>query len=192
MTRFLELLAALAWLAGCSPALDWREVRSEAGGFVVSLPGKAQVVTREVELPLAGASYKVSMTMTSAGAGATLFAVGFAPLPAALLRDPASTQATLAWFRDGLLRNIEAAGVATAPAPALVAKGGPVAARASEGFDARGRTGRPGQPASPARLAVRLYVVDDRLYQIVAMGAVGDLPDTAVETFFTSFRLVSP
>jgi hypothetical protein len=41
----------------------------------------------------------------------------------------------------------------------------------------------------PAQLAVRLYVVDDRLFQLVALGAEGEIPPQALETFFDSFRL---
>jgi hypothetical protein len=40
------------------------------------------------------------------------------------------------------------------------------------------------------RLAARFHVVDDRLYQLVAIGAEGELTPDALETFFTSFRLI--
>jgi hypothetical protein len=55
-----------------------------------------------------------------------------------------------------------------------------------------GQQGRAGEAPEPARLAARIYVVDDRLYQIVALGRPADLPDHELETFFTSFHLVSP
>jgi len=187
----LRLVLACAVLPGCSPKFDWREVRSAADVYAVSLPGKPQVVTRDLELPLAAGPQKVSMTMTSAGVGPTMFAVGVAHLPAGVAQDSAAVQASLTFFRDGLLRNIGVNKVDQESTPGLVAAGSGTV-RAATSFEARGRLGRQGEPPEPARLAARIYVVDDRLYQIVAMGRVEDLPDHEIETFFTSFHLMNP
>jgi hypothetical protein len=180
----------LVALLGCSPKLDWREVRSPADAYAVSLPGKPQVVTRDLDLPLAAGSQKVSMTMTSAGVGATMFAVGVAHLPAGVPQDAASVQASMAFFRDGLLRNIGVRTAESETVPAL-GKSGAAALRGATSFEARGQLGRPGETPEAARLAARIYVVDDRIYQIVAMGRAADLPDHEIETFFTSFHLTS-
>lgn len=48
----------------------------------------------------------------------------------------------------------------------------------------RDRSGR------ATRLAARFYVVDDRLYQVVAIGAEERIAPPALETFFDSFRLL--
>jgi len=191
MARTIACLLMVAALLGCSPKLDWREVRSSADVYVVSLPGKPQVVTRDVELPLATGPQKVSMTMTSAGVGATMFAVGVAHLPTAVPQDTAALQASMAFFRDGLLRNVGARGADTETTPPS-GKIGSATLRSSTAFEAQGQLARPGEKPEPARLAARIYVVDDRLYQVVAMGRVSDLPDHEIETFFTSFRLTSP
>jgi hypothetical protein len=182
---FLVLVAA--WLVACTPTFDWREVNSTEGGYRVALPGKPQAVTREIELPFVAGDRKVAMTMTSAGAGPTMFAVGVARLPADATRDAAAVQSVLAWFRAGLLRNVGADGARDDDAPPALAGGRTL--RGAIAFEARGRLARAGGAAQPARLAARIYVVDDWLYQVVAMGAADDLPDAAVETFFTSFRL---
>jgi hypothetical protein len=118
LTRFTACALVLPALLACSPKFDWREVRSPADAYAVSLPGKPQVVTRDVELPLAAGPHKVSMTMTSAGVGPTMFAVGVAHLPAGVPQDTAAVQASMAFFRDGLLRNIgvTSAGEETVPA----------------------------------------------------------------------------
>jgi hypothetical protein len=185
------LAPAMAALFGCSPKFDWREVRSPADAYAVSLPGKPQIVTRDLELPLAAGPQKVSVTMTSAGVGPTMFAVGVARLPEGVPQDSAAVQASMAFFRDGLLRNI---GVRSADTQAVPAPGKPAATdvRASTSFEARGHLARSGEAPEPARLAARIYVVDDRLYQVVAMGRADDLPDHEIETFFTSFHLTSP
>jgi hypothetical protein len=182
---------ALLGIAACSPKFDWREIRSTADAYAVSLPGRPQIITRDVDVPLAGGMQKVSMTMTSAGVGGTMFAVGAARLPPEVARNDAALQSAMAFFRDGLLRNIGVTGpVDEAPPAALRARS--VTQRASTSFEARGQLGRQGEKPAAARLAARIYVVDDRLYQIVAMGSAQDLPDSEIETFFTSFHLTAP
>lgn len=183
--RFAALLATL--LAACTPTFDWRDVTSNDGGYRVALPGKPQTVTRDIDLPPAAGARRLAMTMTSAGVGPTMFAVGTARLPADVARDAAAVGATMAWFRAGLLRNIGAEAARDGEAPTALADGR--ALRGAIAFEARGRVASPRGQAQPARLAARIYVVDDRLYQVVAMGAADDLPDTALDTFFASFRL---
>ena len=190
MSRVFAWAVALAVVSACSPKFDWREVRSSADAYAVALPGKPQIITRDLELPLAAGSQKVSMTMTSAGVGATMFAVGAAHLPAGVTQDAAAVQSTMAFFRDGLLRNIGVTGpIQEAPPVALAVAQGKV--RGATSFEAHGHLGRPGEKSAPARLAARIYVVDDRFYQIVAMGSADDLPDNELETFFMSFHLTA-
>lgn len=191
MLRAAFGLVLAGTLLGCSPKFDWREVRSAAGAYAVSLPGKPQVVTRDVELPLAVGPQKVSMTMTSAGVGPTMFAVGVAHLPAGVAQDAAAVQTSMDFVRAGLLRNIGVASADKESVPPL-GSGARGIVRAATSFEARGQLNRAGEAPAPARLAARIYVVDDRLYQIVAMGRASELPDHEIETFFTSFHLVSP
>jgi hypothetical protein len=175
-------LAALA--AACSPRFDWRESRPPAAGYVVALPDRPRTAVREIAFEHPGGAVRTEMTMLSTGIGASLFAVGSARLPPFALDSAAAVDATLDWFSDGLLRNVQA----TQSAPAAI---GPPAGlgtrklRAARAFSAAGSAGS----GRPARLAVRLYVVDDQLFQLVALGAEGEIPPQALETFFDSFRL---
>ena len=174
----------LALIAACSPRLNWREVRQPAAGFVVALPDKPQTVVRELAFEHPAGLVRAEMTMLSTGVGASLFAVGSVSLPPFALETPAALSATLDWFSDGLLRNVQAAQASpgeTGPPAGL----GTQTLRASRAFSADGRAGS----GRPARLAVRLYVVDDRLFQLVALGAEGEISPHALETFFDSFRL---
>ena len=174
----VAILVLAGLLAACSPKFDWREVRPPDAGFVVALPGRPNVETRTLDF----AGGKVAMTMASAGIGATLFAAGAASLsPAALAPD--KIDSTVDWFRAALLRNVGAAEGRSEPAPAL--RG--VTTRAATAVTASGRRGTDGLAV---QLAARFYVVDDRLYQVVALGAAGEIPPQALETFFDSFRLV--
>ena len=184
-TRGLLVWAWGAFLAltatACDPTFNWREFRSP-DGFAVMLPGRPQTVSREVKLP----DGVVQMSMTSTGIGATLFAVGAAQLPAGLSVEPAARERTIAYMRDALVRNIGASQVkqsmTTLPKPSGDSRK-VLAAEAAEasGKDSGGRS---------VQLAARLFIVDDRFFQIVALGAAGEMPAEALETFLTSFRLI--
>lgn len=174
-------LVAILLVAACAPKFDFREIRSADGEFVVMLPDRPQTVSRELDIE----GHKVTMTMVSTGVGPSLFAVGVARLPAEALATDQS-DATLAWFRDGLVRNI--GGQITAQEPAMLSATAAAgrSVRAGQSVQARGRIGADGKAA---QLAARLYLVDDRFYQVVAMGAGDELTPETLETFFSSFRL---
>ncbi|GAB4479242.1 MAG: hypothetical protein OHK0044_26620 [Burkholderiaceae bacterium] len=182
MRRFVRGLAlTTALLAACSPRFDWREVRSADGGFAVLLPDRPQTVARDIDF----AGGRIPMTMTSTGVGPTMFAVGVARLPAQSIADPAAVERAVAYFREALLRNI--GGHVTAARPVPLAAAGGRSLRAAESVVARGQIGADGRAA---QLAARFYVADDRFYQVVALGAEGELSDDVLETFFSSFRLL--
>lgn len=180
MTLRAALFAVTVLLAlACSPRFDWREVRT-GDGAVASLPGRAQSVTREVDV----AGQRVSMTMWSAGVGPSMFAVGSARLPATLVADATARAQAMAHFRDGLVRNI--GGTVTSSAPAPLPLPGARRLLASEAVTA---AGRPGPDGRKSQLAARFFIVDDQFFQVVALGAEGEIPPEVLETFFTSFRL---
>jgi hypothetical protein len=175
--RVLTALAALP-LAGCSPRLNWREHRVAEARCVIALPDKPQTAQRELDFN----GRKVAMSMTSTGVGPSLFALGVAQLPPEALTAE-QVETTLGWFRDGLLRNVQGTLTATRPLQLVTPPGRTL--RAAQAVEAQGRIGADRK----ARLAARFYVVDDRLYQVVALAAEGELTADALATFFDSFRL---
>jgi hypothetical protein len=172
---------AALWLLACSPRFEWRELQV-ADGAVAALPGRPQSVTRELDV----GGQPVAMTMWSTGVGATMFAVGAARLPPALASEPAGRVRAIAYFRDGLVRNIGGTVTASGAAPLALPPGGARQLLASERVEATGRAGPDGRTS---RLAARFFIVDDRLFQVVAVGAEGEIPPEVLDTFFTSFRL---
>ena len=173
------VLTALAF--GCSERFEWRELRSDAG-FVALLPGRPQAVTRDITM----GSQRTAMTIWSSGIGPTIFAIGTAALAPTALHDAAARSATLGFFRDALIRNVGASEIlrgSAAPAPPGI---GTRKLLAAEEFEAVGRSGADGRKS---RLAARMFIVDDRFFQVVALGAEGEIPPTALDTFFSSFRL---
>jgi hypothetical protein len=179
--RFAGAAAVAALAIACSPRFEWREVRIDDAAFA-ALPGRAQDVTREIDVDGA----PVSMTMWSTGVGATMFAVGTARLPPALAADASAHTRTIAHFRDGLVRNVGGTATVGAAAPLAVPAGSARRLLASEAIEA---VGAPGPDGRKGRLAARFFIVDDRFFQVVALGAEGEIPPEVLETFFTSFRL---
>ncbi len=146
------------------------------------LPGRPQTLNREVKLPDA----TVQMSMTSTGIGATLFAVGAAQLPAGLSAEPAVRQRTIAYLRDALVRNVGGSSSKNSAAALAVPVGDSRKVWAAEAVEAAGRDAG----GRAVQLAARLFIVDDRLFQVVALGAEGEISRDALDIFFTSFRLI--
>jgi len=181
LRRFFVAACLIAGFAGCNPTFNWREFRSP-DGFALMLPGRPQTVSREVKLPDA----TVQMSMMSTGIGATLFAVGTAQLPSGLSAELAVRQRTIAHLRDALVRNVGGRVVMSSAAALPVPAGDSRKVLTAEAVEATGRD----SGGRDVRLAARLFIVDDRLFQIVALGAVGEISTDALDTFFTSFRLI--
>lgn len=181
LRAFLSAVACTLALVACSPRFDWREIKSTEGGFSILMPGKPQSATREIAFD-GGA---IRMTVLSTGVGPTLFAAGVARLPPEAVA-PAQLDATLTRFRAALVHNIAGRETAVQPValPAAAAAGHVV--RGGQSVEARGRVGK---DRRSGQLAARFHVVDDRLYQVVAIGADGELTADVLDTFFSSFRL---
>ena len=96
---------ALLLLAGCSPALNWRNVPLPDAALTITLPCKPDRATRQVEL--AGAPVELSMVGCDAD-GAT-FAVSHAALA-----DPSQVGAALTHWRSAVLANLGQGAAATA------------------------------------------------------------------------------
>ncbi len=74
LIRWVTLVAAaLCGLCGCSPALDWREVRAEGSGIVALFPCKPDRHVRTVSL----AVQSVRMEMLVCSAGGVNYALAF-------------------------------------------------------------------------------------------------------------------
>jgi hypothetical protein len=91
---------ALAGLVACSPALNWRTVRSDAHALKMLLPCKPDKATRDV--PMVGAT--VALDMQGCDAAGATFAVSHVRLA-----DARQTGAALAGWQAAMLANLHAA-----------------------------------------------------------------------------------
>jgi hypothetical protein len=158
--RSRAVIALVAFLAlGCSPELDWRELKSTDGGFSALMPAKPRYEVRK----LSGAP-AVAMHLWSARAAKSVFGVGYADYPAVNLRILDSTRDALVKNMGGRLleqRPLEQSGLAGCE---FVAESGDVLLR------------------------VRLLVSGARLYQLAVLGERDAVAAADIELFLSSFR----
>jgi hypothetical protein len=161
------LLVALS-AAGCGGNdLDWKEVTSPEGGFKVLLPPGAAKLSAEEEPPV-GKLTLTTYTVKQHGDG---YLVAWADLPPKPPFDPDE-------LLKGVAKRYNDAEVKSSKAVTLQDNPG----REFELETARGR-----------KVVGRLYVVKNRLYELIAIGD-GPRPPAAgpAEKFFASFQLLDP
>ena len=162
-------LVALAMMA-CSPALDWREVRSPDSGAVAWFPCKPDRFARKVTL----AGTTVSMVLVSCSAGGVTYALSQADLP-----DPTRVAAALAELRAAAAGNIggDASLIGTLSVP------GTTPHPAAQRWRIEGRRA----DGTPLHEQAGFFARGSRVYQATMVGASID-PDAA-DTFFTGLKL---
>lgn len=164
----LTVLAATL-LAGCSPTLDWREVRPEGSGAQLMLPCKPASMARKVRL--AGA--EVNLTLVACSAGNVTWALAFADLG-----DPTQVGPALAELGESAAGNLGA----STPQRLPLAVAGATPNPASTRLFIEGRL--PDGEAVQEQVAV--FTKGTRVFQATAVGA--RLPAEALETFFDGLR----
>lgn len=162
--------AAAALLGGCSPALDWREVRPEDTGAQLLLPCKPASHARELAL----AGQKVRMVLHACRAADTTWAVAWAELG-----DPARTGPALAELKASAAANVGASllqpldGRTPGETPNPQSGRFAVAGSLPDGQSVQGR-----------------LVLAARGAAVMQATALGPRPDAAaLDTFFDSVRL---
>ncbi len=177
----LSIAAALALgvAAGCTPALDWRTLHSDAG-YSIDLPAKPTLDARPVEI--GGAS--MDMRMQAAHVEGAVFAVGTVSLPDA---RPATQRAVLDALRAGLSRNLRAQAAEREVAVPLAAGGSTPGIELRLSGEPAGASGASGAAAGKTVVA-RLVARGAHVYQAVAI-ADAPLPPEALDQFLGSFKL---
>jgi hypothetical protein len=163
------LLLSMSALGGCSPALDWRELRPEAGGVVFMLPCKPTVQARK--LMLAGS--ELLLTLHACQAAEITWAMAFADVA-----DPARVGPALQALRDSAAANIGAR--EPKPLPLTVPGATPQANAGRLEMSGRRADGQ------PVLEQVAVFAKGTRVYQATAIGPA--LPAEALEVFFDGLK----
>lgn len=162
--------AACAAVAGCSPALNWRDVRPEGSDLQALFPCKPSGPTRKV--PLAGA--EVAMTILACDAAGMTFALTVTDVGDATRVGPALD--ALAQLAAGNLQATEPAATSALQVPGSTPH--------AESRRLRLAGHRPDGSAIEAHAV--LFSRGTHVYQATVLGT--RTPAEAVDTFFGSLR----
>jgi hypothetical protein len=171
--RLLLALALCAFAAACGKS-EWRSMDIPEGAFRVLMPGQPHFNNQAVETP-AG---RMSAHLYSSDRPASYYAVGYSdyPLAFAVTENP---DAIFKGVRDTWVRRID--GRIVGPDRKLTLAGKYPGVE----FTAEGRA-----KGAEAHLQARLFLVDQRLYQVIAIGLKQQVPQGEVNRFLDSFQLV--
>lgn len=164
-------LLALLWLAGCSAALDWRQIQPDGWSLIGALPCKP--ATQQRQLSLAG--QPVVMTMVACTADGHTFA-----LASAELGDPAQVQPALLALGQAARNNLR--GRVQAERPALVP--GMTPNPAARHWRLLGQLPN-GQAAAEQ---VQVFAHGTRVFQAAVVGAEAD--DGRAAPFFDALKVL--
>lgn len=177
--RAVVMLGALASLAACSPAYDWRTLHNDAG-YTIDLPAKPTVE----EHPVAIGGVPMKMRMQAAHVGGAVFAVGTVMLPDE--RD-ATQHAVLDYLRTGLARNLRARPDERAVLVPLAA-GGQAAGVELRMSGADRQADRASGAHAPKTVIARLVARGRHVYEVIVI-ADAPLASEPLEQFFGSLKL---
>ena len=169
--RRLGLLLGIAVLghAGCSPVLDWREVRPQGSGLQLLMPCKPVPQTRKVRV----AGQALSLWLHACQAGAQTWALAHVDVGAPALVGPA-----LSDLRASAVANI--AGTETAAGPWTVP--GATPHPESRRLQVRGRL----PDGRTVQEHVAMFAIGTMVFQATVVGEA--LPEEPVNTFYESMR----
>lgn len=172
--RRLGSLALLVWLGyGCSPALDWREVRPEGAGLVMVFPCRPAVHAREVAL----AGRPARLQLHSCSTEGVTWALALADV-----EDPSRVGVALRELRRSAAENLGAVPGPVEPWPIPGQTPQPDSGR----MTVSGRT--PQGAAIVSRVA--FFSRGTLVFQVTALG--GQPAAQSLEPFFTGIRLNTP
>jgi hypothetical protein len=163
-------VGVMALVTGCSPALDWRELRPAEGRLSFTLPCKPSIQERQVQL----AGQAVALALQACATQGQTWG-----LATAELGDPARVGPALAELGAAAAANIGGQVVSDREARVPGATPNP----GSRQLELRGR--QPGGRAVVMHLAV--FAHGTRVYQATALGE--QLGTEAIDTFFGALRV---
>ena len=167
---FLAPLAAAGLLAGCTPALDWREVRPAGSQLLLLFPCKPSAQERRVAL----AGQAVRMTLHACAAGGQTWGLAVADVA-----DPTRVTPALAELGASSAANIGAA--PARPAPFQVRDATPNAG--SQRLRLQGNL----PDGTQVKMQVAVFTHGTRVFQATVLGEA--LDTEAVDTFFDALRV---
>ena len=168
-------LAALLVVAACGDT-SWREVASPDGGFRIRMHGDPRVEQRNVETPVG----RITGHLYTLEQKDSVFGVGFADYPRQILQA-SPPERMLTGVRESWLKRIE--GRLDGDAKEIRLDGKWLGTE----FAARGKL-----EGRDAWMRGRIYLVDNRLYQLIVFGNKETIPVSDINRFMGSFKVAQP
>ncbi|NYE25488.1 hypothetical protein [Pigmentiphaga litoralis] len=175
----LSLALSFVALTACSPKYDWREMPAADSAVKVTYPARPQSDTRDVNV----AGYTLPLTFTIAQVDASVFAVGHAKLPDAVLNDPAEMAKVADAFEEVLRANLR--GTLRQRREVTLKQS---AADTRKLFRAVEVEVHGAVANSPSWLLGRVYVLGNSLIEIVALGPEAELTPDVARQFVESVK----
>lgn len=169
----LCLALACATLTACTRS-EWQELAVGNAGFSVLMRGQPRYTRQQLDTP----SGTMFAHLYASDRPDSFFAVGYSDYPVALVVG-APPAALFAGVRDTWVRRINGVLVASDNSVKLAGQ------YPGLEFTAEGKLN-----GADTFVQARLYLVDQRLYQLIAMGRKGEVPQGVVNRFLNSFRLI--
>ncbi len=154
----------------------WVTFSSEEGGFTMLLPKQP----KEQRQPITTAAGSVDTIMYIAEVGNTAFGAGFSDFPASA--SHADPQTVLAGARDGAAKNVNGTVIDEKPIELDGHPGLEIAVEIPAGAAVPGG----------AMYRGRLYLVNNRLYQVIYVALKKDENSAEYQKLFDSFQLTNP
>jgi hypothetical protein len=167
------LLIAVTLVSACNRS-EWRELPVNDGAFSILMRGDPQYRRQQVQTP----GGKMFAHLYSSDRPDSYFAIGYADYPLSLVVGGSSDQ-LFSSVRETWLKRIE--GKLVASDNTLKLDG----TYPGSAFEAVGTVN-----GTAAFLQARLYLVDQRLYQIVAIGRKDELSQGLINRYMNSFKLI--
>jgi hypothetical protein len=172
--RAFVALLAIAAAAACGGGTEWRDLTVGDAGFAVLMRGDPHYTKQELDTPRG----RMVAHLYSSDRRDSYFAVGYADYPLALVVGSPPEQ-VFGGVRDTWVRRVSGRLVSSDNSIKLDGK------YPGLEFTAEGR-----MKDADTFVQARLFLVDQRLYQLVAMGRKEDVPQGVINRFLNSFRLV--
>ena len=164
------LALALTGLAGCAPALNWREFVPEGSGLRVAFPCRPDRQTRIVNV----AAVRVSMTLWACSAADATFAVSYFDVS-----EPGDLAATMA--------QLQAAAIGNLSGQLLRESGVAIPGMTLNAHSKRVLIAGHGPRGDTLRQTLVVFTRGLRVYQATVVGAEPDVQ--AVEVFIEALKL---
>ena len=183
---YASCLATLGSLlaSGCTPRLNWRDVRDPQGLWAASFPAKPVSFRRTLPLPIENQTRMISLTLWAAVIDEQRFTLGLAEPQEPMAQE--ALQGLARGLEEAMLRNIEGT-------RALQAAGVPSPPQGQQGLAATGRLRLQPQAAPvPALLLMRTWIRPPHVIEAKVVGPAEGFEQEAAEQFLSSVVVGQP